>query len=74
MLVEVLVDVDPGDAPMTDLVIRKLLWTFDTSVPFQWQSANPLARRIRLPIHLLRHAVREIHHECPMGCDGPRRC
>ncbi len=42
MLVEALVDVDPGDAPITDLVIRKLSWTFDTSVPFQWQPANPL--------------------------------
>ncbi|OBJ58252.1 metal-dependent hydrolase [Mycobacterium sp. 1423905.2] len=27
---------------MTDLVIRKLPWAFDTTVPFQWQPANPL--------------------------------
>lgn len=27
---------------MTDLVVRKLPWTFDESVPFQWQPANPL--------------------------------
>jgi predicted metal-dependent hydrolase len=27
---------------MSDLVIRKLPWTFDTSVPFQWQPANPV--------------------------------
>lgn len=32
----------PWDAPVTDLVIRKIPWTFDTSVPFQWQPANPL--------------------------------
>ena len=28
---------------MSDLVIRKLPWTFDASVPFQWQPANPVA-------------------------------
>lgn len=28
---------------MTDLVIRKMPWTFDATVPFQWQPANPLA-------------------------------
>ena len=27
---------------MSDLVVRKLPWTFDTSVPFQWQPANPV--------------------------------
>ena len=27
---------------MTDLVIRKMPWTFDATVPFQWQPANPL--------------------------------
>ncbi|CQD18487.1 metal-dependent hydrolase [Mycobacterium lentiflavum] len=27
---------------MTDLVIRKLPWTFDDTVPFQWQPANPM--------------------------------
>lgn len=32
----------PRDAHMTDLVIRKLPWTFDAAVPFQWQPANPL--------------------------------
>ncbi len=26
---------------MTDLVVRKMPWVFDTSVPFQWQPANP---------------------------------
>ncbi|RAV03988.1 metal-dependent hydrolase [Mycolicibacter senuensis] len=28
---------------MTDLVVRRMPWMFDTSVPFQWQPANPLA-------------------------------
>ena len=27
---------------MTDLVVRKMPWTFDATVPFQWQPANPL--------------------------------
>ena len=27
---------------MTDLIVRKMPWVFDTSVPFQWQPANPL--------------------------------
>jgi predicted metal-dependent hydrolase len=27
---------------MTDLVVRKMPWTFDASVPFHWQPANPL--------------------------------
>ncbi|WP_019925312.1 metal-dependent hydrolase [Nocardia sp. BMG111209] len=27
---------------MSDLVIRKIPWTFDTAVPFRWQPANPL--------------------------------
>ncbi|MBE7191690.1 MAG: metal-dependent hydrolase [Gordonia polyisoprenivorans] len=27
---------------MTDLVVRKLPWTFDDHVPFQWQPANPM--------------------------------
>jgi predicted metal-dependent hydrolase len=26
---------------MTDLVVRKIAWEFDASVPFQWQPANP---------------------------------
>ena len=26
---------------MTDLVVRKIAWEFDGSVPFQWQPANP---------------------------------
>lgn len=33
---------EPGDVNVTDLVVRKIPWTFDTSVPFQWQPANPL--------------------------------
>ena len=32
------------DAEMTDLVIRKMPWTFDSGLPFQWQPANPLVR------------------------------
>jgi hypothetical protein len=27
---------------VADLVVRKMPWTFDTSVPFHWQPANPL--------------------------------
>src|SRR6476646_4847437 len=27
--------------PMTDLVIRKIAWEFDDSVPFMWQPKNP---------------------------------
>ena len=26
---------------MTDLVVRKIAWDFDASVPFLWQPANP---------------------------------
>jgi predicted metal-dependent hydrolase len=26
---------------MTDLVVRKIQWDFDTTVPFMWQPANP---------------------------------
>ena len=26
---------------MTDLMVRKLAWEFDRSVPFMWQPANP---------------------------------
>ena len=33
---------EPGDVNVADLVVRKMPWTFDTSVPFQWQPANPL--------------------------------
>lgn len=33
---------EPGDVTVTDLVVRKIPWTFDTLVPFQWQPANPL--------------------------------
>ena len=36
---------EPGDVTVTDLVVRKIPWTFDTLVPFQWQPANPLVRR-----------------------------
>src|SRR6478609_609452 len=27
--------------PMTDLVVRKIAWEFDDSVPFMWQPKNP---------------------------------
>jgi predicted metal-dependent hydrolase len=30
-----------GDKAMTDLIIRKIGWEFDASVPFLWQPANP---------------------------------
>ncbi len=26
---------------MTDLVVRKIPWEFDATVPFKWQPANP---------------------------------
>ena len=33
---------------MTDLVVRKIAWEFDGSVPFLWQPANPSFEPIRV--------------------------